>query len=72
MKEETEVFDYLGRGISRKPLEAELNLDLPYFPLRLLQNEFGMLSTTENYSNHNFIFSTGKPVDTRILLAISI
>jgi len=70
--EEAEKFDYGKRDISRKPLEVELNYFLPYFSLPLLQNEYNMLSTNENYSMYNFIFVSGKQVDARLNFVCSI
>lgn len=71
-KDEEEKFDYGDRPRSRKPLEGELNENLPYLSLNLLQNDFGMLSTTENFCNNNYIWSTGKPVAARINLLVSV
>ena len=41
--DEVEKFDYGTREISRKPLEVELNQQMPYISLNLCEMQFGML-----------------------------
>ena len=69
-KEENENFDWGNREISHAPLELELDRILPFITLQMVGDEKSLLTTVENSSVYNGLFTTGLKKQWRLNFAV--